>query len=57
MSGPTPAIVAGWYERMAARPAYQTAVTDWLQHDYSWTELMIEKGAEVRGKVLEMVAA
>ena len=48
--------IAGWYERMVACPAYRSAVIDWLQDDYSRTELMIEKGAEVKAQVLDRVA-
>ncbi len=47
--------LAGWYRRMTGRPAYQKAIIDWLQHDYSWTELMMEKGAEVQARALAIL--
>lgn len=48
--------VADWYERMQARPAYKTAISDWFDYDKSWIELMIEKGSEVKDGALAILA-
>lgn len=47
--------VAAWYERIQDRPAYKAAVLDWFEYDPSWRALMMEKGEEVRERVLAML--
>ena len=47
--------VAGWYERLKARPAYQAAIIDWFDWDISWTNLMHEEGAKVSNRVRAIV--
>ena len=46
---------AGWFERLAARPAFKTAVTDWLNPSY--LSLMEPKGKEAWPRVREILAA
>ena len=47
--------VADWYERLKARPSYDTAVTAWLNDTY--LPLMREKGQEVWPRVKEIIAS
>ena len=37
-------LIIGWYNRIKARPSYQTGITDWLDQNY--LALMAEKGDE-----------
>jgi glutathione S-transferase len=46
---------ADWYERLRARPAYKTALTDWFNDAY--LPLMEEKGNEVWPRIREILAA
>ena len=45
--------LAGWYERIKARPSYTLGITDWLDADY--LSLMAEKGKEAWPKVEAMI--
>ena len=45
--------VAGWFDRVRARPAYKTALVDWFNPDF--LSLMKEKGAENRDGVEAVV--
>ncbi len=47
--------VAGWYERVRERPAYQEALEAWFNPSY--LPLMKEKGAEVQSRVKAIVAS
>ena len=47
--------VVEWYQRLKARPAYQRAIADWLQSDYSYVELMIAQGRKLEPKLRAMV--
>lgn len=47
--------VAGWYERMRARPAYQDALATWFNAKY--LPLMAEKGGEAWPRVKALLAA
>jgi hypothetical protein len=47
--------VAGWLERVRARPAYDTAMTGWFNPDF--LALMKEKGAENRAGVEAVLSA
>lgn len=47
--------VAGWLERVRARPAYDTAMTGWFNPDF--LALMKEKGAENRAGVEAVLGA
>jgi glutathione S-transferase len=45
--------VAGWYERIKARPSYKPGITDWLDDGY--LSLMAEKGDEAWPTVEAMI--
>ncbi len=47
--------VAGWYKRLKARPAYRSAIEEWLHHDYSYVELMIAQGGELEPRLRAMI--
>jgi glutathione S-transferase len=47
--------VAAWYERLKARPAFQRAIIDWLQHDYSYVELMQREGAKLQNRLRALI--
>ena len=45
--------IADWYDRIKARPSYQSGITDWL--DQSYLSLMAEKGDEAWPKIDAMI--
>jgi glutathione S-transferase len=45
--------LAGWYDRVRARPSYNTALVDWFIPDF--ISLMKQKGAENRDRVASIV--
>ncbi|MGB0632088.1 MAG: glutathione S-transferase family protein [Alphaproteobacteria bacterium] len=45
--------LAGWYDRVRARPSYKTAILDW--NDEKYLPLMAEKGAEAWPRIAEML--
>ncbi len=47
--------LAGWFDRIRARPAYQTAMVDLFNHDF--VSLMAEKGDEERDAVRKILDA
>ena len=47
--------VAGWYALLKARPAYQSAIEQWLHHDYSYVELMMAQGGKLEPKLRAMI--
>jgi len=46
--------LAGWYDRVMARPSYAVAFGDWNEDKY--LTLMSEKGGEVWPRIHEMIA-
>jgi glutathione S-transferase len=46
---------AGWYERLQQRPAFKTAIGDWINPGY--LEIMTPRGKEVWPRVREILAA
>lgn len=48
--------VGAWYERLKARAAFQRAIIDWLQHDYSYVELMQREGARLQNRLRSLAA-
>jgi glutathione S-transferase len=47
--------VAGWYDRMRARPSYTEALVKWFNRKY--LPLMDEKGSEAWPRVRDLLAA
>jgi len=48
--------VAGWYERLKARPAYQRAIAEWADHDPSFVQLMIDQGRILQPRLRAMIS-
>jgi len=47
--------VAGWLERLKARPSHRRAITDWYGVDPGWLPLLRETSAEARPALLAMI--
>ena len=47
--------VGDWYARLKARPAYRSAILEWLHQDYSYVELMIAQGSELEPRLRAMI--
>jgi len=46
-------LLIGWYNRIEARPSYQTGITDWLDQNY--LALMAEKDDEAWPQIETMI--